>query len=63
MLRCPNCGSLKLDPSNDGYEDFYTCGICSRQFDKDLNPLRKTIERFNWDMMLTNNNRKSKIEV
>jgi hypothetical protein len=42
MARCPrlNCNGI-LDRENDGYNVYYTCISCSRQFDKDLIPLRR----------------------
>ena len=34
--KCPHCGGLfHLD--NDGYEDYFTCIMCARQFSIDLN--------------------------
>ena len=41
---CPRCGGV-LYIDNDGYEDFFNCMDCSREFDLDMIPRRmSTIE-------------------
>ncbi len=42
MISCPNCSSNLFSPQTNGCEDFYTCMMCAREWDKDLNPIRDT---------------------
>ncbi len=57
--RCPHCGGI-LNTENDGYENYFTCLICAREFDLDLKPRRMTIENFKWQMIFGDDLTKTK---
>lgn len=43
--KCPNCGGI-LYLDNDGYEEYFTCVGCAREWNKDLSARRITVKEF-----------------
>lgn len=43
-LKCPNCGGVCYQDT-DGYEDYFTCIYCAREYNGDLTSRRMTPEQ------------------